>query len=495
MKKDNINKTSSTASVSDFKKKKKKYSYTAATSTALVLAAILILNAIVAVLGNKINLKLDMTKDNILSFSDTTNDVIKNLKMDVNIISLIPTSDTNREMIQIDEVLKKYDLASDKITYQRIDAKKNPAVLNKYPLDGKALSSDYYIIFESERMHHVVSVDDLLIVYANANHSDIFLSGALKAEQYFSSAIVKVTEGSEINAYVLNGHGEKFNAENFTKNIFPGAGYSFKDISLSGEDIPENADVLIISSPETDYSNDEISKIDEFTRRGGDIEVIVDADSGELTNLYAYMAEWGISFETGVAADDHAGNYTGNKLSIIAQINKNDITNTMGIENQAVLFPFARPITLNEKVNVSHTVLATTGENGYVKQNIYFTDDSFTEGDVRKKSNLSVIASRQNSIDSVSHMAVLGTSYFIGMSQEKNYDILNSAANRKFLTGLMNYMTDQPSNFYIMPKNIVQDEVVINQLSIYLYTMVTVVFIPLVIIALGIIIWLRRRSS
>ncbi len=495
MKKENLSQVNGTASVSDFKKKKQKYSYTAATSTALILAAILILNAIVSVLGNKINLKLDMTKDNILSFSDTTNEVIGNLKTGVNIISLIPQSDTNREMIQIDEVLKKYDMASDKITYKRVDAKKNPAVLNKYPLDGKPLDGDYYVIFESERMHHVVSVDDLLIVYANANHSDIFLSGALKAEQYFSSAIVKITEGSEINAYVSKGHGEKFTAENFAKDVFPGAGYSFKDISLSGDDIPQDADVLIIASPETDYSNDEISKIDAFSRRGGDIQIISDTDSGELANLYGYMDEWGLSFTQGIAADEDAGNYSSDKLSLIAKINKNDITDSMGVEGQAVLFPLTRPIEFKEKVNISHEVLATTGKNGYVKHNVYSTNDSFEDGDIKKQSNLSVVATRQYSIEDVSHMSVLGTSYFIGIPQTGNYSILNSTANRKFLTGLMNYMTDQPSNFYIMPKNIVQDEVVINQMSIYLYTMVTVVFIPLFIIAFGIIIWLRRRSS
>ncbi len=482
-------------SLSETKKKKQKYSYTAMTSTALIIIAIIILNAVVGLMGTKVNLKLDMTKDNILSFSETTQKVIDELEMDVNIISLIPLSDTNREMIQVDEVLKRYDLSSDKITYQRIDADKNPAILSKYPLDGKALTGSYYVIFESERMHHVVTVDDLLIMYANRSHEDIVLSGALKAEQYFSSALVKVTAGSSINALVSKGHGERFTADNFTKNIFPGAGYSFKDISLASQDIPSDTDVLIIASPESDYSPEEIQKIDDFSRAGGSIQIITDADTGDLGGLFAYMAEWGISLETGVAADDNAGNYAGNKVSILAQIPSNEVTGIMGIDGQDVLFPFAAPISLSQKVGVSSQVLATTGDSGYVKENIYFIDDSFAPGDIKQKSNLAVLATRQNSIESVSHMSVMTTSYFIGSAADNNFVILDSTANRKFLTGLMNYMTDQPSNFYIMPKNIVQNEVVINQLSIYAYTMLTVVIIPLIIIAWGIITWVRRRHS
>ncbi len=486
----NQNKTNETKVIAS---KKKKYSYTAMTSTALIIAAIIILNIVVGILGNKISLKIDLTKDSILTFSQTTEKILDELSVNVDIISLIPQSDTSREVIQIDEILKKYDQSSDKITYQRADSKKNPAILNKYPLDGKPLSGDYYVIFASEKRHRVVSVDDLLMRYYHTETN--ILTGALDAEPEFSKALVKVTEGSDVKILVSKGHGEKFDADNFAQSIFPGEGYDIKNVSLSAEDIAEDADVLVIPSPKTDYSEEEIAKIDEFSRKGGDIQIIADTDTEYLANLFGYMDEWGISFGSGVAADADAGNYSQNKVSIIGQISKNDITGSMGIDGQVTLFPLSRPVNFREKPNVKVNVLATNGKNGYVKENIYFMDDSFKAGDSKGQSNLALVATRQNSIDSVSNMFVMGTSYFLGSSNDQNYEILYSTANRRFLVGLMDYMTDQPNSFYIMPKNIAQDKVVINQLSIYVYTMITVVFIPLLLIAWGIITWIRRRHS
>lgn len=477
--------------------KKRKYAYTAMTSALLLIVAILIVNIIASVLSDKISLKIDLTRDNILSFSDTTKQVLDELDMDVNIISLIPQSDNSREMIQVDEVLKKYENSSSKITYTRVDTKRNPAVLNKYQRDGKPLDSDYNVVFETERMYEVVNVNDLLMMYKD-NDTQNILAGALSAEQYFSSAIVKVTKGSNITALISSGHGECFTAENFKNNILPGSGYEFKDITLSTETIPENADLLILASPENDYSADEINKIDSYLKAGGDIAILADADTPDLANLFAYMSEWGVSYEYGMAADEDETNYVGYKTYILGQLTDNEVVNSMGVQGQQLVFPLARPVTAKETVNTSVNVLATTGENGFVKQNVYSSNDSFEEGDTTKKSDLALIVSRTNSIDSTSHMFVMGTSLFMGSYSSENspfYELLEQSGNRKFISGVMSYMTDQPSSFYIMPKNIVQDKVIINQMSIYICTMVTVVFIPLAILAWGLITWIRRRQS
>ena len=477
--------------------KKRKYAYAAMTSAILMIVAIIIVNLIFSALSDKIALKIDLTRDNILSFSDTTKEVLKELDTQVNIISLIPESDNSREMLQINEVLKKYERSSSKIKYTRVNSKRNPAVLNKYKLDGKALTSDYYVVFETERMYTVVSVNDLLMMYKDKSTNAI-LAGALSAEQYFSSAIVKVTKGSEITAYISTGHGECFTAETFSAKILPGSGYEFKDISLSTENIPENADILVLASPETDYSSDEIDKIDSYLKAGGDIAIIADAVTGELTNLFAYMSEWGVSFDHGMAADDEQANYAGYKTYILGQLQNNEIVNTMGVKGQQLVFPLARPVILKDTIGVSSSVLASTGDNGFVKQNVYSSNDSFEEGDIRQKSNLAVMLTKQNSVDSRSNMFVMGTSLFMGDYSSENsqfYTLLSESGNRKFCSGVFAYITDQPSSFYIMPKNIVQDKVIINQLSIYIYTMITVFIIPIIILAWGLITWLRRRYS
>ena len=62
----------------------------------------------------------------ILDFSETTLDVIDGLETDVEVISLIPESDITREILQIKEILAKYDSLSDHISVKNVDAGKNP---------------------------------------------------------------------------------------------------------------------------------------------------------------------------------------------------------------------------------------------------------------------------------------------------------------------------------------------------------------------------------
>jgi len=477
--------------------KKRKYTYTAMTSAILFIVIILIVNLIASVLSNKISLKIDLTRDNILSFSDTTKNIIEKIDTDVNIISLIPTSDNSREMLQVDEVLKKYDSLSSKITYKRVDTKRNPAILNKYPYNGKSLESDYYVIFETSRLYEVVDVNDLLVMYMDKETKNI-LAGALSAEQYFSSAIVKVTKGRNITAFISSGHGECFTSDNFKNNILPGFGYEFKDINLSTQDIPAETDLLIIASPQNDYSPAEIEKIDAYLKSGGDISIMADIDTPHLTNLFAYMDEWGVGFEDGIAADEDESNFVAYKTYVLGQLHDNEIVNNMGMQGHQIVFPLARPVTSKETIGKSVNVLASTGKNGFIKKNIYSTNDAFEDGDIKAKSDLAVMVSQLNSDQSVSHMFVMGTSLFMGNYSSQTspfYTLLDQSGNRKFISGFMSYMTDQPSSFYIMPKNIVQDKVIINQMSIYIYTMITVVIIPLLILAWGLITWIRRRQS
>ena len=91
-------------------------------------------------------------------------------------------------------------------------------------------------------------------------------------------------------------------------------------------------------------------------------------------------------------------------------------------------------------------------------------------------------------------MAVFSTSYFFGSYNNKDFSILDKTGNRTLITGLVNYMTEQPT-VIIAPKNIYQGEIVVSQKSIYVYTVITALLIPLAILSSGLIIWLRRRHS
>lgn len=461
--------------------KKRKYAYAAMTSAALAIAVIVILNIIALAVSDKISLSLDFTKGGILDFDDTTKQVISELDMDVRIISLVPQSDVNREMVQVDEILKKYDTMSDRITYERADAQKNPALLTSYKVNGEPLTDGYNIIFETDRMNTVVSINDLIIMYKD-NTNDAVLSGALKAEHYFTSALLKVTKGSDINAYVTAGHGEKYDSEDFKTDILPTTGYMFHDYQIMSDPIPENADMIIIAAPKSDYSADEVNKLSAYLSSGGSLQVFIDPTTPSLDTLFGFLSEWGITVNDGLVGDDDSSHYTKYRTTLIPDIEQNDMTESVSYDNTQVIFPVARPVSAKDKNDITAYTIASTSESGFVKSNIYSVYDVFEAGDTKAVSDVAVMTTRPNYSGKPPKVFVSGSVAF-----------LEVRSNTNFYTGLMASMTDQPYSIYIQPKNIVQDRVAISQSTIYVYSFIVIVLIPVIILACGFVIWIKRR--
>ena len=84
---------------------KKNYMTTAGIVTSLIVVSIIIINILFSVVGSKINLKIDMTKDKVLSFSDTTMETLHKLDKNVNVYSLIPAEGT--VVNQLREIIEK----------------------------------------------------------------------------------------------------------------------------------------------------------------------------------------------------------------------------------------------------------------------------------------------------------------------------------------------------------------------------------------------------
>ncbi len=461
--------------------KKRKYGYAAMTSAALAIAVVIIINIIAAVASDKVNLSLDLTKGNLLGFDKQTVDVISDLDMDVRIISLVPKADTNREMTQLDEILKKYDSMSDLITYERADAQKNPALLSNYKKNGEPLTDSYNIIFETERMHEVVSVNDI-VLFVKDKIKNEYVSGALKAEQYFTSAILKVTKGSDINAYISQGHGEKYSAKDFKNEILPASGYIFHDFHTVSDPIPVDADLLIIASPQADYSADEIEKINSYLLGGGSVQLFIDPTTPHLDGLFTLLGEWGIEIESGLVGDDDASHYAKYRTSLIADIEENEVTKSMSNGNVPVIFPISRPISAEDKNDITAYTIASTSDDGFVKFDIYSMYDTFEEGDTKTKSNVAVMVTRPNPEGKMPKLFVSGSVAF-----------LDIRSNANFYTTLIATMTEQPNSIYIQPKSILESRVTINQALVYVYVFLAVILIPIIILSFGLITWIKRR--
>ena len=148
-------------------KKKLKYGTAAAVITVVVIALVILLNVIVSILGDRVNLKFDLTPEGNFEISDDTKNYIASLNEDVEICTtvdeLLFQTTENIYYRQAYEVLKKYEQNSDKIAVNFVDMTVNPTFVEKYKQYYSGSISEYSIIIFNEQSKRikVISVNDL----------------------------------------------------------------------------------------------------------------------------------------------------------------------------------------------------------------------------------------------------------------------------------------------------------------------------------------------
>ena len=124
---------------------------------------------------------------------------------------------------------------------------------------------------------------------------------AYNGEEVMASMISWVLQKEHPVAYFTQNHGET--ADIAFSNLLTSAGYYVEVINLRQQNIPEDAGMLIISNPTSDfdrYTDDadrmgELNKIEAYLERGGKLYVALDPYVKELPNLENTLYKWGIS--------------------------------------------------------------------------------------------------------------------------------------------------------------------------------------------------------
>ncbi len=178
--------------------------------------------------------------------------------------------------------------------------------LKKYQTDEQGNETPILrtsIIFSCGNNHKVVTD-----TFSSDGFSDFYtLDGSGNAtsyngEGYMASMIHWVTVSEHPTAYFTMGHSERMDAA--FVNLLVSAGYFVDTVNLKEEEVPENAALLIISNPQSDFEKSsgatsslfaEIERLENYIRRGGNIYVALDPYVKELPTFEAFLADKGIA--------------------------------------------------------------------------------------------------------------------------------------------------------------------------------------------------------
>ncbi len=302
--------------------------FSAAAMTVLVIAVAMVLNIILYTVVELFGLYLYEPLEDDLSISGNTDELfeeaLEKAKVDGNKVNII--------FFRSEEDVKYHDtgyfvyttaknfearypelieLEFINITTRRNDKGELVEDLDKYKTtdDGKTENaiSRATVVFEYGETWRVVTD-----TYTSAGYADFFTlasdgsATAYNGEEVMAGMIKWVLEGTHKKAYFTQGHGEV--ADFAFSNLLGSAGYYVDTRDLRKEDIPEDAELVVISNPTFDFESaaegsgarGEMQRLREYLEGGGQLIVTLDPKVKKLPNLEGLLAEYGIAFSVTV---------------------------------------------------------------------------------------------------------------------------------------------------------------------------------------------------
>jgi len=474
--------------------KKLKYGTLTVIYTAIFITAAVILNIFVSYATNRFGLRIDLTDERIYEISDETKRFLQNdLKEDIQITVLSSENVyiDNASFSPIREVILRYIALSDgKISVRYIDPYVNPEIVDKYSDQGTPRYRD--IVIESAKRYKVLNPADLYAIRTNYETQEQYITG-LQAEQKLSSAIMYCIIEELPLALRVQGHSE-VNLPELNSLLISG-NYKIDTINLSLEDIPDECSMLIIAAPRTDFTAEEIEKLDAYFERNGNAIVLYDLNVPTLPVFERFMADWGVKYEQVLVGDEKQSISVPTTLA--PSMLSHEMTKDLGKPGEYVIAPISRQIsTLYETQGwrTVHPILVTSSAS-YGK--LYSTDKTLTsttreEGDLPGPFYVCVLT-EQNRIVNLQNNYSRILFAQLNMASDEMLKV-DAFLNQRFFVRAINYMNESADSILVEPRYYTSDRLNIlgEQASVVFWFLV--IIIPLGTLTCGFYIWARRRN-
>ena len=466
-----------------FRSKKFKYGGYATLMTAIVLAVLIVINLV----AGMIPLRIDLTREKIYSLSEQTYSMLKGLKDDIVIYNI---GDPTSASPAVNEIIKRYEGSSKHISMDYIDPVRDPLTAQRYTKDDQQLGVGS-IVVENGDVFRTISQYDMYNFSQETQEPQI---ESLAIEQRLTSAILYVSGAEAPSAYTLEGHGETLLDANIQKQMEL-ENFEIKGLNLLGLDaVPEDMDLLIINSPQRDLSTEEEESLRDYLNNQGRAIFLMDVVVNELPNFQALLRSYGVEMQNALVIEGEEGRYIGgNPLYVLPEYAEHAITTPILTGELPLFIPGGQGIvTLETKRNTLDVKpLLRTSDKAFGRM---ATSEVVTmekdEADLPGPFALAVAIE-----DSVYNLAanktiltklvVIGNSTFLSTGYEGSTNL--------FLNSL-NWIFEREESITIRPKSIQTQPLNITEMKFRVYGGISVILIPLIVLILGLVVWLRRRN-
>ena len=466
-------------------------------STALLcvaIAALVALNGLFTALEKKYGWRVDYSFNSITSHSETTEEVLAELKLPVHIYALYEKGD---EDLLLFELLNRYAAASDLVTWEQAPLSLNPTFSTRFASasSDNTVDADSLIVFcaETERFR-VLNATDFLTLSIDYD-AGTYAYDKLTYESAITSAITYVTQETIPVVYMVQGHDEL--DENSTATLadfLRGNHYDVRYATLSEMELsPE--DLLVFMAPVRDLTDSELQLVTDFAAQGGSILFGCDYSDpiANMPNYKALLRSYGFIPLEGVvvaAKEDTASYFEGNRTVLLPEMQATTATLDLMLNGSTtLLMSTARAFETPEATDNSLTVtpMLLSGEGSYLRS-LTSSSTSLTkqEGDAEGPFSLALEAYRFSATGDVSRAIVIGSTSTL--TSEYYYSMTHA---QEFIIRVMEYLVDSAaSNLHIMARTAVRPGLSADALTLGSTLLVA---LPLAVLGAALMILYPRR--
>ena len=451
--------------------------------------------------------RADWTTTQIYSLSDKTENILRDLDDEIRVVVFMTPQTSMYDQVQ--ELLERYNSASDKITVEHIDPEREPLKTTQLAEQFGVQVADTVVFVYAGRTKYVTSDQMAEMDYSGMQYGQGPTMRSFKGEEQFTSAILSLVAPDVPKVYFVTGHGEA---------ALGGAGGGATDRSLrileeslkrenmetadttllSGE-VPEDADVLAIVGPTRAYTEVEIEALDAFLDRGGRLLVALDpliepAGTMRPTRLEPMLADRGVVVRDDLVVDP-SRRLPFYDLSAVYLEDFPAHAVTQGLEGFAVLFTVSRSLAAEGD---RATVLVQTSDEGWGETDLGMLlrgesvalDDDDNPGPAAVGVAVEGVAEATDVEDpepTEYRLVVFGDSDFL-----TDIDISN-AGNAVLAANAVNWLAAREALVGIPPRDVEQVSLFLTQQQMRNLLLLVLVAMPGAAILAGILVWRRRR--
>jgi len=450
------------------------------TGLILIIPVIFGILTFVYLIADAYKARFDVTVGHKFTLSDQTIKIVENMDIDITILCFYNDAQAGREYLKAG--LDQYRYYSKKISYEFIDP-------DKYPQRAKQYGIENYgeVIFVSERQREKVK--------------------QIQDEQDITNGILKVLSKERKAVYFIAGHGEP-GVENMQrtgygllKRQLELENYAVQEISLMRTpELPADTSCLVLAAPTTDLFDEEMAIIlDYLFKQGGSLLVLSDFEVPQT--IREFLDLLGVELGDNMIIDKMSQLFGANyEVAVIGQYEKHPITEGFSI---ASFLPASSSVRLKDSLpeGLEGQYLAFSGAGSWAETNLELLrtegkatlDEDDKQGPIPVGVALTKTFEKEGAKEGEVNIAeakivVYGDSDFVSNTH------LRLSGNRDLFLNSIAWLSGEESLIAIRGKEVDATPLFLRKGQSRMLFFVTVIIMPLLVIAIGVVMLIRRRK-